>query len=253
MSNPSQSQDEWDNAFDGLTKPKSQRATDPTAQPSAPAKSAPPLNPPNPPPTAAPPTPSQRARVTVQPAPQPQSRPQPQPQPAIPAAQTIEAQIHSTVERIPRGHKLSSPAAVVALLCFFLPWVFVSCGNQTVGSYAGSELAIGPTVRMGYTAQRIDGWPQLFIVPLAAIGAVALAFLACKRGRLTVLDGIGLAGFGIAPLLVLLFTYIPVQGQAAREGIRFDPQIGLWGVLLGFVCVIAGAALNHLDARRQGG
>lgn len=161
---------------------------------------------------------------------------------------------------LPKGHKVASPAAAIAMVCFFLPWVLVSCGNQPITSLSGWELAAGTTLEwMGQKLSPIPGRPLLFLVFLAGIGVLALGYLALRRGSVRKLDGWGLIALGGLPLLALL-TLLSGQNEAvealqegsdmmAKDLIKVDTQYGLWGVILGYIAVIAGGILNLRESR----
>ena len=148
------------------------------------------------------------------------------------------------VTRSSKGYKVGTPGAALALLCFFLPWILVSCGSQTT-RISGWGLAAGTSIRIGYTAQPIDGSPILFLVLFAAIGAVALAYFAYKRGRLNkIVDGFGLIAIGVAPLLILLLQFEGYDDSTSQMGIIIELQFGLWGTIIGYLAVIVGGVLN---------
>lgn len=160
---------------------------------------------------------------------------------------------------LPNGHKVASPAAAIAMVCFFLPWVLVSCANQPIDSFSGWELAAGTTLElMGQKVTDIPGRPLLFLVILAGVGVLALGYLALRRGSVTKIDGWGLIVLGALPFLALL-TLIGGQNaatQALPEGsdmikpdmIKLSTQYGLWGVVLGYIAVMVGGVLNLKDA-----
>lgn len=154
------------------------------------------------------------------------------------------------LEKTSKGHKVGSGGAAVAILCFFLPWVLVSCGDLQV-KMSGWQLAAGTTIGEGYFAQQIPGKPILFLVFLAGLGVLALAYLAYKRGMLTPIDGYGLIGLGALPLLILLAQFSGSKEQAARQGVYFEYQFGLWGVVVGYIAAIVGGVLNLKEPPKE--
>jgi hypothetical protein len=152
--------------------------------------------------------------------------------------------MNEIIEKSSKGHKIGSSGAALAILCFFLPWILVSCGNETV-KVNGWNLAAGTTIGQGLFAQRVEGRPILFLVLLAAFVVIALAYFAYKRGTLTpTMDGYGLIGLGALPLLILFISFSGVKDQAAQQGVLVEFQIGLWGAVLGYLAAIAGGILN---------
>lgn len=150
------------------------------------------------------------------------------------------------VEKSSNGHKIGSVGAALAVLCFFLPWILVSCGGQTI-SLNGWQLAAGTNIGTGYVSQRLPGKPILFLALLGGLGALGLAYLAYRRGRLTEMDGYGLIGIGAVPLLVLLTYFSGSQQQVSQQGMHMEFRFGLAGVIIGYLGVIAGGVLNQRE------
>ena len=150
--------------------------------------------------------------------------------------------------KLSNGYKIASPAAIVAIICFFLPWVFVSCNAQPVADLSGWELAAGTTVGQGYAAQQTTGEPIFFLVLFAAFGVLGLSYLAWKREYITkVLDGFTLLGIGALPLLILLFKFSGMKNEAIQQGLNVEFKFGLWGVVLAYLAVITGGVFNLKD------
>ncbi len=147
--------------------------------------------------------------------------------------------------KLSRGYKVGSGGAAVAILCFFLPWVLVSCGGEPV-RVSGWELATGTTPGGGYGAQA-SGDPLLFLVLAAGLGVLALAYRAYERGRATQADGYGLIGLGALPLAILLYRFSGLREQAASYGFVVEYQPGFWGVVGGYLVVIVGGILDLVE------
>ena len=151
--------------------------------------------------------------------------------------------MNEIIEKSSKGHKVGSSGAALAILCFFMPWMLVSCGNQSA-KVNGWALSAGTTVGSGFYAQQIPGKPILFLVLLAALGILYVAYLAYKRGSLAQVDSYGLIALGAVPLLILLIQFSGVKDQAAQQGVYIEYQFGLWGTVIGCLAAIAGGALN---------
>lgn len=150
--------------------------------------------------------------------------------------------MNDVIAKTSKGHKVGSAGAALAIVCFFLPWMLASCGGQTA-SFNGWQLAAGTTMG-GYYAQQVPGKAVLFLVLLAALAVIALAYLAWRRGHLTQIDGYGPIGLGGLALLILLITFSGAKGQAAQQGVDIEYQYGLWGVVIGYIGTIIGGVLN---------
>ncbi len=134
----------------------------------------------------------------------------------------------ATTGRLGPGRSLKgfSPALfLVAVICFFLPFVEVSCRGQIVARHAGLDLAAGPEVR---TAQGVRRAPPSLLVSGAfacALAAGISAVLANRKNRIlssagTVLGAVfGFFG-GLALLLYMVVTNAQVSTEAARQGLQ---------------------------------
>ena len=97
----------------------------------------------------------------------------------VPCGQALTAP-SKPLQRTPLLKFLSGGGGGVAVLCFFLPWITVSCQGMPLSfSFSGWTLAVGTTIEN----QRIPGEPILFLVVLAAIALIPLSLLGSGRGR----------------------------------------------------------------------
>jgi hypothetical protein len=146
-----------------------------------------------------------------------------------------------------KGNKIMAPAASIALLCFFTPWVLVSCENQPVASFTGWQLAAGVTAQSaGINAPPVDSSPVLFLILLAAIACLALVYFV-YRGRLAIRQvayaALGLAGVS---LLIMLLKFVNAESQTGQGGIsvQLRLQYGFWGTVLAQLAIIVGSVVD---------
>lgn len=144
-----------------------------------------------------------------------------------------------------KGHKVGGSGAALAILCFFLPWILVSCGGEPVAKLSGWQLAAGTRIMN----ERIPGEGILFLILLSAILVLGVVFMAKQRGQLTKLDGFGLIGLGALPLLIILIKFSDMGGGLSGGGVGLDIslRLGFWGVIIGFIAVIIGGVINLQD------
>ncbi len=147
------------------------------------------------------------------------------------------------------GHRLSSIGGAAVAICFFLPWAVISCGSQPVASVSGLDLAAGQMTLFpehGGGMQDLEGGgdPRLYLVPIAGLGAIALAVGALRRGGLTAVDRFGPVLCGALPLVLLVLKFVNAQSEAADAGFTISYQFGVWGVVLGSLAMIVGGVLN---------
>lgn len=146
------------------------------------------------------------------------------------------------MQKLPNGYKVGSPGALVAIVCFFLPWVLQSCGSAPAQEYSGWQLALGSAA----AGEKYNGNFFVFLILIFAIAVLALAVMAMRRGYATLGDGISLVGLGG---LVLLFLYQQF-GTPVPEGSTREILYGLWGEVIGWVLVVLGGVLNFVDSRK---
>lgn len=129
--------------------------------------------------------------------------------------------------------KLISPAGLVALICFFLPWITVSCGNMPVITNASAmDLAVGITIN----GEPSEGNAALY---LALVGAFVLILTGIKLWNTrSVLASIGTL---IGSLLILGVWFLFRKGlqdglaEAAAQGMMLihEWEVGFWGTFVG--------------------
>jgi hypothetical protein len=148
--------------------------------------------------------------------------------------------------KLTKGNKIIGPAGIVALVCFFMPWVLVSCENQPVASFTGMQLAAGGRVGSGLGAQPLRGSPELFLVLFAAAGCIALVYLA-YRGRMAVRRAAAFAiGLAALSLLLMFAKFAGAPGQTSQMGaaVKLDLQYGFWGSVLANLAIVAGGVIE---------
>ena len=142
--------------------------------------------------------------------------------------------------RIPKG---------IALLAFLLPWMTVSCSNQTLVEASGVGLAFGRVTAMGQASQAGDGaalniW--LILALLAIAGGLAMLFL---KGREAAKLVLGTSVAAVALIFVGTWRYSKdaIMAEAAKSGsngnldqaalamIQVHWEIGYWLALLSLI------------------
>lgn len=177
----------------------------------------------------------------------------PTPPPSIPLPPTQPLSEHKEKQEAGKGKWLSMGAAGVVILCFFLPWITVSCstfgllGQDYVETWSGYELASGGinlvnTVHVGDTQ-------GLYVTLAAAVVAFLILLFSGRRrlgrGATTVVTLLTLAGGGaLASVYASVYKEVREFVTAASEFGRagYKPEIGLWGTIIG----LAGMALGAL-------
>jgi len=133
---------------------------------------------------------------------------------------------------------LSPAGAIIILVCFFLPWLEVSCSGKKI---IGSGLTF---------AQKAA---PLWLIPAFAI-LVLLLFIWYWKGLSLNWFKILLMSLAVLGILMLIFTYISIEqklsGFVVRRITSHQIKGGLMGTAVGFVLVIL-SALGVRTARKD--
>jgi hypothetical protein len=150
------------------------------------------------------------------------------------------------------AQKLSPAIFVLALICFFLPFVTFSCQGQKVTSLSGIQLVTGTTIQQPQMfgpsqSQKMDPQPLALLAFVCGVLGLALSF-AKGRAR-TVAPAV--AG-GIAAILLLAMKS-SIDSDVLSKGsgvIQVNYDVGFYVVVL---LLLATAALNvFLLMQRRG-
>jgi len=143
--------------------------------------------------------------------------------------------------------RLPSIGGAIVVVCFFLPWMLVSCSVTMGGSLSGSaitgyEIATGNYSALqslrglgplfgGRGTPQAEANPLLFLIPmLGFIGLVSL------NGRLSGTISAMLSGMlGIAGIVIFSLGALALQSQFAQVGFRLQLREGYWGTWIGFI------------------
>jgi glucan phosphoethanolaminetransferase (alkaline phosphatase superfamily) len=124
---------------------------------------------------------------------------------------------------------LTPAGAMIALICFFLPWVKISCGRSTK-SFSGPDIG-----------------GIFWLVLIAALVMVIAFFYFRRKNQPEKSKYVAIIG-SIMALLAIIVRYISlVYGQngiwvkAGTKAVRFKVQMGAIGTIFGLILVITGA------------
>lgn len=151
--------------------------------------------------------------------------------------------------------KVSSPLFLLALLCFFLPFVKVSCQGQPVASFTGVQLATGTDLTQPGTG--IFGQRQNRRIPadvrvlLTALCAIAGAFV----GRLRLGSRAAAAFSAVAAVTGVVSLFLlksKTDGEVLSQGGGvLQVEYGL-GFVLVCLLLLAAAGLNAMVYSQEG-
>ncbi|NJP04662.1 MAG: hypothetical protein HC837_03015 [Chloroflexaceae bacterium] len=158
---------------------------------------------------------------------------------------------------VPRSNQIIGVAAMMVFICFFLPWLMVSCQGRPVIAFSGYKLAAG--ISLPHINVSLPGMSELFVMPLIALASLGLVLL-MARARLKIAIG----SYGVIALVLIGFVVAGFRllsglpGEAGSESsealgnpeIGIHTQYGLWGTLLGMLVMLGAAVLNLYEHHR---
>jgi len=111
-------------------------------------------------------------------------------------------------------------AKVIALLLFVLPWVTVSCADQTFVSLTGVDLATGHVSMMaapmgGPSLTAPTEHPNLFVILAALLIVAGLVLTFVLRGAKGAMAAAGCAA--LAALLLAYTMFVEIQAKARAD------------------------------------
>jgi len=153
------------------------------------------------------------------------------------------------------GRLLSTSAALLVLVCFFLPWVTVSCSEQELATLSGFDLATGTEIDLGVGSEEVDPDLLIFVVPLAALVVLGLVILSAVEvlpsspNWVLPTSQVAAASMG---LLVLAYKWLDARSDTTDlDFVSFSIEIGIWGVAIGLIAIIVGATISRFEHARS--
>lgn len=149
--------------------------------------------------------------------------------------------------------KLSPALFGIALICFLLPFVNLTCQGSKVATLTGLQLVAGgkmevPTMGGGKQYQKFKGEPMALIAFLCGLAGVGLSFLKGKQNNgLTAVAGV----MGVIFLFILKSS---IEGEVLKNAagmVQTDYAIGFYFVLLLYISAIAVNAYCFLSSKPE--
>ena len=134
---------------------------------------------------------------------------------------------------------LTPAGAIIALICFFLPWVKVSCA-RTTKSFSGPE---------------IGGF--FWLVLVSALAIIVAFFYFRSQKQLEKSKPVAILG-SLFALAVMFIKYVSlaleqksVVAKAGSKVIDCTIQIGAIGTIIGFILAIIGSSFLKTGVRQK--
>lgn len=146
-----------------------------------------------------------------------------------------------------RMRHISSASFLFGLLCFFLPFITLSCPGANI-TFSGAQLATGTTVEVpqmfgGATPKKFDSEPLALFALLCALAGLAVGLSSAKGAR-TISVGLGILG-----AILLLALKAKISSDVAREGegmLVVSYGLGYW---LALISALFAAGFNFVLSR----
>lgn len=149
--------------------------------------------------------------------------------------------------------KFSASIFVLIFVCFFLPFITISCQNQPVARLNGFGLAVGTTINapspMGGVGQpkHINAEPLAKGALLCATVGIATSFL--KRKNQAIIPAVA----GGSGALLLFFLKGKLDDDILRQGsgLLINFESGYWFTLLLFIGATAINGFAYAESRKE--
>lgn len=134
---------------------------------------------------------------------------------------------------------LTPAGAMVALICFFLPWVKISCG-RTVKTFSGPEIG-----------------GIFWLVLVAALVILVVFFYFRNKTRIEKTKPVAILAslFAFAVMFIKYFSLVwgqmNVLVRAGTKPMHFNIHVGAIGTVIGFVLVIIGSLFIKTGKRQE--
>jgi hypothetical protein len=133
--------------------------------------------------------------------------------------------------------KISRATFIIAIICFFLPWIQLSCGSHHV-DLNGMDAITGKTLSDG---RSISSSPVVALAFLLALAGIAITFARGKFAN-TKIVSIGTAVIGAIGFLLLYMFKVGTYNNFIREkeqgnlmGVELHFRYGLYLTMLSFI------------------
>ncbi|MBW4571923.1 MAG: hypothetical protein KME31_29095 [Tolypothrix carrinoi HA7290-LM1] len=140
--------------------------------------------------------------------------------------------------------KISPALFTLTLICFFLPFITVSCRQEEIATLNGIDLAIGKTVRQPSIfgnqskEEKIPADPLATIALISGVIGLGTSFIKAKK------SAIAPAGAGIVGFILLLMLKSKIDSEIVKQGqglLLVSYGFGFW---LAFIFFISATFLN---------
>ena len=153
----------------------------------------------------------------------------------------------SGIRKVP---SLLGSGGALLLVTFFMPWISVSCSGQELVRFSGADLASGPN----FQGRHSGGDVLLYLVPLAAIAALACAIYLFSRGSSSPsVRGVAFI-LAAAAVIPMLLKWISIQTDLSKQSSQTGGLLttgtlgGFWLAILSGVLIAVAGTVESVDS-----
>jgi hypothetical protein len=138
--------------------------------------------------------------------------------------------------------KVSPAIFILSILCFFFPFVTVSCGGHKIASATGVQLATGTTLELPQTfgpsrEQKVGQEPLSALAAICAVIGLGVSFAGASAAIVPATSGV----IGALSLLIMKSRLDNVLAKRGQGVLQVNYETGFYLALL---LMIAGAIWN---------
>lgn len=130
------------------------------------------------------------------------------------------------------GAKKFSPAIFgIVIICFFLPFINISCSGQKIATLSGIQLVSGTTME----GRKINPEPWAVVAFISSIAGLGLSFMKSRKSSILA------AVSGAIGVISLLLLKAKIDNDMLKKGkgvIQVEYDLGFWLTFLLFLSAI---------------
>jgi hypothetical protein len=145
---------------------------------------------------------------------------------------------------------ISRAAAIVLFICFFFPWLTVSCSGMEITA-TGYELATGieEANSMGSSSsgtEEQNGEVKYFLIPVLAIVVLGVSFTSMSTARIAYFAA-GVVGLGFMILEMIGYQNDISESRTQGVVVGFSYEMGWWLAMLSLAAFLVAGVIAGND------
>ncbi|MEN1760315.1 hypothetical protein [Anoxynatronum sibiricum] len=142
-----------------------------------------------------------------------------------------------------QNKKFAPAIFLVILICFLMPFISISCDNETIASLSGLDLITGTDISGGFSTEEVESNPYILVAALATVAGLVLGFM----GKYLYAAFVAIAG----TLSLIGFRTEMSRSAAEVYPVMIKMESGFWITLLLTVGAAALMGYYHFSQEKQ--